>query len=149
MAQHFGGSHPKILEMDKLQDRINELKREVEKERDEQRKLLVPIWKIEDIHVVVEKKLGYDWDKELVEGTEWFEFTEKLQNPEDFTNHMNLYGSISQSPNESHHSVKYYRVAGVLLHGGSGWICLKDKQPCSDEEWELLKTGDIPEKFKR
>jgi hypothetical protein len=30
---------------------------------------------------------------------------------------------------------------------GSNVLRIPDEQPCSDEEWELLKSNVIPEKF--
>jgi hypothetical protein len=35
--------------------------------------------------------------------------------------------------------VKY----GILFHEGGGYIMLKDKIPCSDEDWENIKIGNI------
>lgn len=61
---------------------------------------------------------------------------------------MALFGHISGSWDKQLRSVGYYRVGGVLLHGGGGWIILKDQQVCTDEEWDRIKSGDVPKKFR-
>ncbi len=46
-------------------------------------------------------------------------------------------------------SVCYYRKYNMLFHDRGGWNLLLDEQPCSDEEWEELKKGNISAKFLR
>jgi len=42
----------------------------------------------------------------------------------------------------------YYRTdENILTHTGGGVCILKDPKLCSDEEWEQIKSGSIPEKF--
>ena len=44
----------------------------------------------------------------------------------------------------------YYRTdENILTRAGGGYRVLKDPKLCSDEEWERICSGDIPEKFKR
>lgn len=43
----------------------------------------------------------------------------------------------------------YYRTEEqILYHDGGGHCALKDVKLCSDEEWERISKGDIPEKFR-
>lgn len=44
-------------------------------------------------------------------------------------------------------SVAYYRLNGLLLAAGSGTAMLKANQQCSDTEWSLICSGEIPSKF--
>lgn len=45
---------------------------------------------------------------------------------------------------EVHHSVGYIRdEEGILSHIGGGYLILEDGVPISQEDWELLKAGDL------
>ncbi len=41
----------------------------------------------------------------------------------------------------------YVLFHNVLLGVGGGYHPLRSPSPCSDEEWEAMKHGEIPEKF--
>ena len=41
----------------------------------------------------------------------------------------------------------YVLFHNVLLGVGGGYFPLRSLSPCSDEEWEAMKRGEIPEKF--
>ena len=81
-------------------------------------------------------------------GDDLLYITTGLANACDKKEFMSLFGSISGSWDKLRKSVKYFRISDVLLHKGGGWLLLKDQQPCSDEEWESIKAGDVPEKFR-
>lgn len=89
------------------------------------------------------------WNEEgLAEGTETVRLIVYLLNKEDYEEHLRLFGSINGRWDERLNSVLYYRDEdNILTHKGGGYILLKDPKLCSDEEWEAIKKGDIPEKF--
>lgn len=72
----------------------------------------------------------------------------KILNLGDKEEFMALFDSINGDWKEQRVSVAYFRVSGVLLHEGGGWVLLNDQQACSDEEWAAIKEGNIPEKFR-
>lgn len=46
--------------------------------------------------------------------------------------------------------IVYYRTdENILTHDGGGTLVLKDPKLCSDEEWNMICSGNIPDKFKR
>jgi hypothetical protein len=79
----------------------------------------------------------------IPEGTEMIRITAKLLNIEEKNEHLNIFGCIVGDWKEFRRSVAYYRVYGVLLHDGGGYLLLNDKVPCSDEEWEEIKKGNF------
>lgn len=63
---------------------------------------------------------------------------------------LNLFGRVDGDWRENRHSVGYYRTEdGILTHEGGGWCLLKEPALCSDIEWEALKAGTVPDKFKK
>lgn len=51
--------------------------------------------------------------------------------------------------NNKWHGMFYYRTdENILTHDGGGTYVLRDPKLCSDEEWALILTGNIPAKFK-
>lgn len=69
-----------------------------------------------------------------------------LENEEEVKKHLATYGT-SNVWDRVKNSVIYYRINGILLHDGGGWLLLQDKVACNDEQWESLKQGNIPEEL--
>lgn len=90
----------------------------------------------------------YNWEP-LAAVTEVIRIVGTLTNADAKERHMQIYGCISGGWEETRLSVNYYRVNGVLLHSGGGWLILNDQLPCTDEEWEAIKACKFPEKFRR
>lgn len=89
-----------------------------------------------------------NWDGKML--GEVVRLVDHLLNEQEKNDHMALFGSISGDWKASRGSVGYYRNEyGVLDHDGGGWILMRDGIPCSDEEWEEIKQGRIPDKFKK
>jgi len=70
-----------------------------------------------------------------------------LTNQKIFDDHLHCFRSLVNPPKKEKLSVEYYRKHGLLLHQGGGWLILEDEQPCSDNEWEEIISGNIPKKF--
>ena len=140
------GNHPKLIKSNELIEEARMLEREVREEQNESRKSLKAEYK-HSVHVKIEG--NSKWSRDLDEGTEYIVIESNLVNKEIFEEHVKFYGSLLNPPKEHKSSVKYYRLHGLLLRAGGGHITLRDKQLCSDEEWESLKKGNIPEKFMR
>lgn len=73
-------------------------------------------------------------------------------NQKEIKEHLDLYGR-GAAISDSIHSVVYYRMNGLLLHCSGGHLVLKSAAndrfsklpiPCTDEQWELLKSGTVP-----
>jgi len=137
-------NHPLLIEANELIKKARKLEEEVRELRLQARSSIESVYD-RTVHVKVAEKSG--WHSDLEEGTEYIVITSILKNQQEYEDHMKEFGSLSNPPKEQTSSVKYYRVHGILLHEGGGYIVLKDKQPCSDEEWEQIKGGHIPEKF--
>ena len=147
MSYYFSRSHPKLLEADELEKRIRQLKREVEEENKEARKLLKPVYSSK-VTVAVQKTTS--WSTEIPVGAKYVVIQQTLLNKAEFDAHCAYYGSLMSPPNDSVSSVRYFRTEEkILTHDGGGHLLLKDVQTCSDEEWEAVKSGQIPEKFLR
>ena len=138
--------HEKLVKALRLEREAKKLKCEVSEEQDKHRKTLVAKYK-HTAKIDTIKHTSH-WS-DLQEGDEYLVITSYLTNTEDYDNHMTVYDSIMNRPDEKTHSVKYYRIHGVLLHEGGGYLRLKDKCLCSDTEWAELKSGVIPKKFKK
>ena len=65
----------------------------------------------------------------------------KLSNQYEYINYIELFGPIPIA--ETKVSVKYYIKYNMLFHKGGGHLILEDEIPCSDEEWEEIKKGNI------
>jgi len=124
--------HPKLKQLKEKKQEIKKLEQELYIEQTEDAKTLKAKYK----RIVI-----YDKDNKTLR------IKSILTNKNIFDAHMYCFGSIYNAPKEEKLSVDYYRINKVLLHKGGGWLSLKDEQPCSDDEWAKIITGDIPEKF--
>lgn len=79
--------------------------------------------------------------------TEAIVINRTLMNEEDKREHLDIFGSVNGDWKETIQSVVYFRLNGILLHEGGGYLILEDKVLCSDEEWESIKSGNIPERL--
>ena len=61
---------------------------------------------------------------------------------------LNHFGRSTKDRASVKSSVTYYRFHGVLMHCSGGTTIIKTPQLCSDEQWEELKKGNIPEDWK-
>ena len=84
----------------------------------------------------------------LEKGMETIRFMLAPENMQDRELSLELFGKVSGEWEEKI-SVTYFRISNVLLHTHGGVLFLKDYQTCDDSEWDLLKSGNIPEKFIR
>lgn len=139
-------NHIKLKQADIFIKQARELERQVEEENSTVRKLLIPRYSFKVSSSIVKED---DSRNNLPKGTETLYILATLCNKDIFDSHMKTYGSISMYPEETRSSLKYYRKHGLLFHTDGGWHLLKDEQPCSDKEWEQLKAGNIPKKFKK
>lgn len=84
------------------------------------------------------------------QGRETLYLTTFLLNEHEKATHLDLFGWINGDWAETRRSVGYYRTEdGILTHEGGGWCLLKEPALCSDIEWEAMKSGMIPDKFKK
>jgi len=122
------GTHELAVKFNDMYDEMKEIEKELECLKDEHRKTLHPIYScyvnpIDDEHIRIEAV---------------------LENPEIFDEHLNIFGSLSNPPEERRLSVEYYRVNNVLLYKHGGWILLKKDAICSDADWHSLLNGIVP-----
>ena len=48
------------------------------------------------------------------------------------------------------HGMRYHRTAeNILHHDSGGWCVLNDPMLCSDDEWNQIVAGNIPDKYKK
>lgn len=142
------GNHPLLKKASELVELAKGYEDEVRELQTKHRKRLRPVYS----HKVsiVNPKDHQGWISSRVpKGSEMIMVTSTLENEDIFEKHMKRYGSISMSPDEGKRSVRYYRKHGLLFYDGGGHCTLTAEQPCSDEEWEQIKQGDIPKKFIR
>lgn len=100
--------------------------------------------------VHIEQKYELQEVQVYMEGDiECIRITQVLTNENEKDEYLQLFGSVDGGWEKTRHSVDYFRIEGLLLHDHGGWILLKDRQLCSDEEWNQIKNGNIPEKFLR
>lgn len=138
------GTHPKNQKINELIEEMQRLEKELDEEQREASKMLEPQYHRE-AHVKISEGGRHN---KIPEGEEYIFFVSNLLNKSDYENHLKIYGSLSGgTPDETTSSVAYYRKHGILFHDGGGWLILEDEQPCSDAEWESLKTGDILDTF--
>jgi hypothetical protein len=81
----------------------------------------------------------------IVIDPETIKIIRKLANPKVFDEHLDIFGSLNNPPSDQETSVTYYRVNTVLLHKNGGYLILKDDAICSDEDWQSLLNGVIPQ----
>ena len=112
-----------------LEKELNELKSWLAKEREEVFKKIIPIYKHE-VHIFNENTT----EEDIV-------IYSKLSNQYEYVNYIELFGPIPTA--ETKISVKYYIKYNMLFHKGGGHLTLEDEIPCSDEEWEEIKKGNI------
>lgn len=125
---------------------LEEEKRNIEQELYSLRRTCEPTARYGGLKPFIEKDYR-DWNGMVF--SETVRLVDYLLNDEERETHMKIFGQINGSWEELRRSCTYYRNEyGVLSHTGGGWILLQDGIPCSDEEWEAIKSGDIPEKFK-
>lgn len=140
------GNHPKLQEANELIKRARELDKQVREEEAQVQKNLKPIYDLK-----VTRKIYPDqgqWHHSMPAGTEYIEIQATLKNREIFENHLKTYGHISYYRLEdTRHSVKYYRLGNVILHADGGWVPLQYNVMCTDEQWERILNGDIPEEL--
>lgn len=136
------GNHPKLIEAHHLIDEAKKLENEVREEQQAHRKTLTAEYN-HTVHVNVAE--SSPWHSDIPEGEEYIVITSVLTNEDVFKEHMRYFGSISGPPESGKSSVKYYRKHGLLFHESGGWLVLKDKELCSDEQWEDLKAGRLDE----
>jgi hypothetical protein len=139
------GNHKKLVKARELIEKAKALENEVYEEQIEHRKTLKAKYDY-SVHVKTQKESH--WHSDIPEGYEYIVITATLTNEEIYKDHMNRYGSISNPPESSKSSVKYYRMHGLLFYESGGWIMLKDKVPCSEEQWKDLKNGKLDEFLK-
>lgn len=139
-------NHLKLIQANKYIEQARKLEEEVSEERQQARKLLKAEYSFEVSSRVLKEE--DHWDR-LPAGTEILTLTATLMNDRIFEDFMHHYGSISMYPEKTKRSLKYYRKHGILFHTGGGWSLLTDEQPCSDKNWNDIKNGNIPKKFKR
>lgn len=131
-----------------LKKRLNEIedeKHEIEHKLYELRRLVEPKAEYGNMKVIFDPNYQ-DWmTKEKYEAIRLVDY---LANEHEKDEHMRIFGQISGDWKTQRNSVTYYRNEyGVLNHNGGGYVLLKDGIPCSDEEWEAIKQGNIPNKF--
>lgn len=136
-------NHPKLLKARELIREARELEKEVQDLRMEAAKKIYPKYKLEVQIKITEKS---SWFSSLPEGTECLKYVLTLVNTEDYKKLLEEYGSVN-TPDQTRGSVNYYRISNILFHDGGGHMILKDKQVCTDEEWQELKAGKLLEKF--
>lgn len=85
--------------------------------------------------------------RDLPEDVETVQIVERLLNKDAFDRHLHYFGACANYPKPKSTSVRYFRVGKVLCHVGVGHLILKDYIEVSDEEWESLKKGQIPERL--
>lgn len=127
-----------------LEERLTLVRDELTRIRKEERKTLIPIY--ENKVTVMRREQEGPFNKIRI-GEEYVVVTSTLINSDVFNEHLDRFGLIDSPPENNRRSVRYYVRYGVLFRDGGGYLTLKDEQPCSDEEWERIKSGDIPEKF--
>lgn len=58
--------------------------------------------------------------------------------------------SVSSLPNAQVQSVAYFLAEGnILTHTGGGYLLLTDPVHITQDEWEAIKAGNIPERLLR
>ncbi len=129
---HKGGTTDAIKEYNRLVDQIEAINKVIHEEYEEASKGLDERYRIVP-HVHISD-----------EGTELLSFVGVLTNSEQFDALLETYGQRG-SCDESFSSVRYYRVNQVLCQEGGGLCLLKEHSICTDEEWESMKEGKIPE----
>lgn len=138
-------NHPKLREANEFLLQAKKLEEEVRQEALKEGENLKARWEYRVKVFPYDNKKG--WYQELPSGIECVEVFGTLLNKQDFEDFLNKYGYVHGMPEDKLHSVTYWRLNGVLLHVGGGYIILQYNVPCSDEEWEAIKQGNIPPKF--
>ena len=89
-------------------------------------------------------------------GIETVRLVRRLVNGNKFKEHLDYYGVLSDPPVRNNgtfvskeSSPTYFRIDDHLYRVGGGHLILKDFVRVSDEEWQLLKEGKIPERLLR
>jgi hypothetical protein len=131
-----------------LKQRLEELKiekNEIESKLYDLRKQVEPKAVYGNLKVIVDPNYQDFMSKEIYEAVRLVDY---LLNENEKDAHMNIFGQINGDWKTQRGSVTYYRNEyGVLNHSGGGYVLLKDGIPCSDDEWEQIKEGNIPDKF--
>ena len=84
-------------------------------------------------------------------GLETLRILRRLTNKDIFVKHLQYYGICSNfvASKDEEASPYYFRIDDHLYHVGGGHLILKDFVKVSDEEWQLLKEGEVPERLLR
>lgn len=132
-----------------LRQRLEELKQEqheIENQLWELRSQVEPKAKYGNLKVMFDPNYREFGSTETVGAVRLVDY---LVNEHEKEHHMKIFGQISGDWKPQRNSCSYYRNEyGVLNHGGGGYVLLKDGIPCNDDEWEAIKQGNIPDKFK-
>jgi len=91
---------------------------------------------------------GEELFSDIEPGNECVVIIATLTNKEIFDDHVRVFGHMTNPPRERMSSVTYYTKYGMLFHEGGGTNILKDKVPCSSEDWDNIKAGNV-KKFLR
>ena len=89
------------------------------------------------------------WFSDIEPGDEYVVITATLTNKEILDDYVRVFGHMINPPKERMSSVTYYTKYGMLFHEGGGTCILKDKVPCSSEDWDNIKAGNVKKFLKR
>lgn len=133
IVDSLSGTHPLIKQANELIDQLNALYAEMRSEQDVARQLLSPCY---EIGAVINEKDSC-----------WYRL--HCANYDAYREHLSLFGSVCNMPEEVRISVAYYRVGNVLLHRGGGYLYLHDAIECPDSDWLLITAGKPPIRYIR
>lgn len=132
----MNGTHPLIIEYNELIERANTLKRQFMAIRKE--------------HPIPKAKYRIE---RVCQDKDAISFILVLDNAIELKNYSMWWGVKIRMVPEIY-SREYRRIPGYIRCTGMGHKFLKGKGTsfrviaCTDEEWELLKTGNVPENFR-
>lgn len=91
----------------------------------------------------------YLWIDKLPEGTELIDARKIITNLEEIELLWKENKLDIPKLEEHNRGIIYYRMNKVLLTAGGGHYVFVSPQIVEDEEWEMLKKGNVPERLER
>lgn len=137
-----------------LQQQLDEAKKLERAEDDKRRKAQSERW-----HEIMSNKNNFEWKVEPSVQYRHFIQPEKVSGlrvskrvkPEIIAEWakggFSLFSSDFQEPGRWFGMFYFRTEENILTHDGGGSRVLKDPKLCSDEQWESIKNGIIPDKF--
>jgi hypothetical protein len=145
MNQAIVELNAQIEELNKLIEDSQEHRSRLTLQKNELRREAYKLLKAEYTYTTrVTKMPENSWSKHPQPGTDLVKVIGTLKNSQSFEDYIQAYGTTINMPNDTI-SITYYRLGNVIITDGGGHCILDAPEVISDEDWQSLLDGVVPE----